>query len=173
MKGLWIGGYGEEDINGNIGFYTLARMSQNPGDDITLVDWGHLDTNDFDNVDYVVVYSYGCAAFWRMIFTLTKTGIKIPALKMLIILCGVPRFWWGQFYGLLWNVPSFVQSAICYNINSIPYSVPIRNVTTKYSNVNLDGRGLDHVTIQYDPFTQNLILSELDNLRNNLTVPNS
>lgn len=162
MNGVWIGGFNEEDLSEP--FYDMGRQRRLLGDDVILVDWDKLTNTDLVNADYVVAYSYGCAALWRQF----AKGYRGP-LKKLIVLCGVPRFWWGQLYGgSLWTVPACFDSAKCYNLSSLPVSLPISNPSKDYVNVDLDGRGLDHVSVQDDPFVKGSIMMDLENLRKNL-----
>lgn len=166
MNGLWIGGFGQENIHASYGFYLMALDAQKAGDEITIVDWDQLNPMQLAGMDYISVYSYGCAALWR---ALGSQQFGWGLFKHLNILCGVPRFWWGQLYGgSLWTVPACFDSAKCYNLSSLPVSLPISNPSKDYVNVDLDGRGLDHVSVQDDPFVKGSIMMDLENLRKNL-----
>lgn len=168
MIGLWFGGYGDDDANPLDGFFNTAWQANQLGDKIIPRKWNDATRSELIGIDYAVVYSYGCAELWHLLYGFDPNFL--PTIQKLIMLVPVPRFWWGQTYmGKLWTVPPNVKSATCYQIDSFPVSLPISNPGPNYVNVNLNWKGLDHVSIQYDNYTRGLILSELEILRKNLT----
>lgn len=173
MTGLWIGGYSENDPSQDEGYWDIAYQNNRLGDKTILRTWENLAKGDLYGNDYVVVYSYGCAELWHMLSGLND--INLPIIQKLLMITPVPRFWWGQtYFGKLWTVKENVLSATCYQIDSFPVSCPISNpIGNIYVNVNLNGRGLTHTSIIYDPYVIGLIMQELQNLRKKLTQAQS
>jgi hypothetical protein len=162
LRGLYVSGWSQQ-LNDGSGVWTLADTAAILGDTIVSRTCGSLQPIDLLNADYAVVYSYGMAALWR-----AKKLLRQPFhLQRLFIITGVPRFWWGQLYGTIWNIPTTISSAIAFNTPATtwPMCARIRNADgSNYRNVDLPN-GITHSQADHHYSVHQTILSELQLLR--------
>ncbi len=144
MKVLIVSGFNEKVGDGS-GIWDIAdALDLILPSPVTRRQWDTLDPTDIPGHDVVVTYSYGQAALWHAMYVLSTK----PIIQQLFIIAGVPRFWFGQFYGEPWHIPSNISGAVAFNVNSVPHSAGIHNASDVYLNVNCDGPGVDHCSIQ-------------------------
>ncbi len=149
MRILLIGGK-DMKVNGSSRFWTLIYLLTAAGHDVRAkecVETGSPDNKvtraDVEWSDAYIVYSWGCASLWHL-----WHSIVFATSKILIIIAGVPDAGLQQFYVNLWHAPTFIEWAICFDVNDIPTSCTLQNPgnvdidfgqdipSTKYVNVN-------------------------------------
>ncbi len=86
-------------------------------------------TEDVLWAEVIVGYSYFVASTWHLWHSLSTHATQI-----LIMIAGVPDAGLQQFYVNLWHAPTFISSAICYDVNDIPTSCTLQNP----GNVDID-----------------------------------
>jgi hypothetical protein len=132
MKILLIGGRGMV-AGGNSKYWMLAVMLRAVGHEVRVRECvetgsaeGKVTAEDVLWAEVIVGYSNGIASLWHLWHKLAAAGYTL-ALKLLVIVAGVPDTALGQFYLGLWHVPEFVGTAVCFDVNDIPASCTIQN----------------------------------------------
>ncbi len=127
MRILLIGGK-DMKVNGPSKFWTLVALLKSAGHEVrakACVQTGKtskVTQADVAWADVYIVYSWGCASLWHLWHSLVFADSK-----MLIIVAGVPNVSLLQFYVNLWHAPTFIDRAVCFDVNDIPTSCTFQN----------------------------------------------
>jgi hypothetical protein len=144
MKVLCVSGFTEKVGDGSPFWEIADALDALLPDPVTRRQWDTLVPDDIAGHDVIVTYSYGQAALWHAMYALDE----MPRIQQLFIIAGVPRFWFGQFYGSPWHITANIAGAEAFNVDSVPHSAGIHNPSSAFVNVDCDGPGVDHVSIQ-------------------------
>lgn len=161
IRVLAVSGWGEvvEEMADEYGFWKIADELEEAGCEVIRRAWNEVTPEDLDNVDVRVTYSYGTAAVEEIEAACTQA--PLPACGKWYILVGVPRAKWKQNYNL-WNVQKNVEYAKSFNLDGFPVSEGLRNPDgITRVNVDCNGRGLNHVSIQDDATVRQTIVNEI------------
>ena len=132
MNILIIGGFTMTITDGEA-YWSLAQTLAAPGNATRIRECAQsgqlapVTPADLLWADAVICYSYGMASYINLAHALAPSWPAGKTHQLLVVIAGVPDFWMGQFYTDLWQLPEFVDSARCFQVDAVPASEPIRN----------------------------------------------